>query len=530
MLLKFIYLIGVVFSYPINYYCTNESGICLDGNFKNRFYQENLTYTDSIVDKKISMMIYFYYDDSSDISYYSKLDNIYRYIIQKKIINDDDKLKKEFDTILFSNNENYATNNENHATNDKNHATNDKNCENYDDEILFDNISFENNYKFDFENIYSENLLITLIKKFFYIVFYLLGVFGVSSLISAILIGKYIYKNMKSNKRYLYIEDENLDQKDFYQFNYIEEYDKLEDIEITEEKLKNIEDVFISEETPKGLIHMSYDRDQEAFIYYAKSSSVFSYNYLDCVARHFVIKFNCKKLYYHLHDEIVKSYNMITKDNNEDDENYKNKEASNEDIDLNNVRYSNTPSETDEDVFANLKSYNKKSNEDSKNKTIDKKCNKFIYKGTLFDYNEKYIDDEDIDIDADLNNMLYNIQKYDAQFNFELIDDNSGKDDGANSGKDNNTGKDDNIGKDDNNGKDDEGKDDGANGKDDGANGKDNDANVKDNGNVKDDEGKDDGGKDDDQVYKFKKKVKNKKSSPLIKNISFKEFKKNLLS
>ena len=254
MLFKFIYLIGFVFSYPINYYCTNYSGICLDHNFKNRFNEETITYIDSNVSKKNSNVIYFYYDDSCDNIYFSNLDNIYRYITKKKIISDKDKLKNEFDNILFG----------------------------------YDNRD---------ENDNTENLLILFAKKFLFTVIYLIGVFSISSIFSMIFIGKYIYKNMKSNKKYLYIEDEKQDKDDFYQFNYIEEYDELNDEEITEEKFKNIENVFISEETPKGLVHMSYDRQQEAFIYYAKSSSIISFNYLDCVARQFVIKFNCKKWY-----------------------------------------------------------------------------------------------------------------------------------------------------------------------------------------------------------------------------------------
>lgn len=482
MLFKFIYLIGSVLCYPINYYCTNDSGVCLNNYYD--YSNENISFVnvESIVPKKISMMIYLYDDYTSESSFYLKLDNIYRYIIEKKVLEDEDKIKKEFDSILFSDLE---KDNNNYKLNDNNEGTNSDKVVNDSCENFFENVSL--NLNFDeinnlqpidlYKNINHYNIkdniktIFVLFNKIVVIYLKFIGIIVTSLLLSCFFVGHFVYSNMISNKKYLYVEDKEQDKKDFYELRFIEEYDNLDDEEITEEKLKSLEDNFISEETPRGLIHMSYDVEQEAFIYYAKSSSTFSYNYLDCVARQFVIKFNCKKLYYHLHDEIVKSYNRITKVSKNDNDEVKNEEASKDSVNLNNVRYSNTPDENeDDDVFANLKSYNKKTSNIQNNNKFDKKCNKFIFKGSLYDYDKKnkynsldnnvvlnnvtqnnFIENNDVEnnntiehnnvsggtqdndlVDNDLlenNNSLKDnviVQdnselKYDAQFNFELL-------------------------------------------------------------------------------------------------------------
>ena len=209
---------------------------------------------------------------------------------------------------------------------------------------------------------------------------------------------------MITNKKYLYQENLDDDDKDFFEFKYIEEYDDLSNNKITNEKYEEINNKYVKETTPVGDIYMSYDKTEGAFIYYSKTSTI-RYKYLDSVARLFVVKFDCKKLYYHLHDQLIKSFEKLDNieieesDNQEEEENEEKSDEEKLKLDFKDVRYSNASSDN-EDVFANFKSYNTNNNKLRKNK-MDKKCNKFIYKGNIDDFRKIYnvtIDEKDIHI------------------------------------------------------------------------------------------------------------------------------------
>ena len=400
---------AAVFSYPINYYCTYNSGICI--NDRSIIDYENVTFSEYTNNQKLSILIYFYDNDyKSNFLIYEKFNYLYEYLLSKKniienedsnkIYNNEDtnRIYSNLDTILFK---------------DENL---DKNVYENVDEYVYDNLYHDNlkcdlvvtNTSNEYVNKYVNKYIninlkdrvtfyYNFIHKFFLRTTYLIILLFSSFIISFTFIGNYIYFNMKNNKRYLVEEDVKKDEEDFYEFKYIEEYDNLDNEELDETRINYIKNKFITENTPKGIIHMSYNIDESAFIYYAKSSSTFSYKYLDCVARLFVIKFNCKKLYYHLHDEIIKSYKKINLEKLEIEDDNKEKLNDNdnrEKLDFNDVRYSNTPSENDDsEIFVSLKSYNKVKNK-SDSKFIDKKCNKFIFKGTLYDY-DNLKDDKD---------------------------------------------------------------------------------------------------------------------------------------
>ena len=270
------------------------------------------------------------------------------------------------------------------------------NIENYDS-ILTINYIFSN---------YIKNLV------------YICMIFFTSICISCFIVSYFLYSNMITNNKYLYQENLDNDHKDFFEFKYIEEYDDLSNNKITNEKYDKINNKYVKETTPVGDIFMSYDKDEGAFIYYCKTSTI-RYKYLDSVARLFVIKFDCKKLYYHLHDQLIKSFEKLDnielerdndseqeKDNDSEQEKDNDSEQERDDekddklkLDFKDIRYSNTSSDN-EDVFVNLKSYNTNNNKSGKNK-FDKKCNKFIYKGNIDDFYKIYNvtnDEKDIDI------------------------------------------------------------------------------------------------------------------------------------
>lgn len=161
-----------------------------------------------------------------------------------------------------------------------------------------------------------------------------------------------------SNKQVKEIEPEKEKNK------YLDEYNNLELNDIKDDRLKEIENSYVEEETEKyGIIRMYY---KEGFIYYTSERKNVPYVILDMVARKFVINNNCKILHVDIVDEINKA-----------------KEQSNKE-----------PLETKEkidDVFAKFKDYNiiKKNNIN-----IKSKINNFKYGGKISEISTKRISSE----------------------------------------------------------------------------------------------------------------------------------------
>ena len=93
-------------------------------------------------------------------------------------------------------------------------------------------------------------------------------------------------EDKKAMKR---LEEEN------FEYKYLDEYEQLEEIEITIDKLTELKDKEITLEIPflKATIIMFYEDD--TFKYYCNTDVM--YKYLNVACRKFVIEYNVKKLY-----------------------------------------------------------------------------------------------------------------------------------------------------------------------------------------------------------------------------------------
>ena len=97
-------------------------------------------------------------------------------------------------------------------------------------------------------------------------------------------------------------EDEEEDEKlmkrleeENFEYKYLDEYEQLEEIELSLDKLNEIKDKEITLEIPflKATIIMFYEDD--TFKYYCNTDVM--YKYLNVACRKFVIEYNAKKLY-----------------------------------------------------------------------------------------------------------------------------------------------------------------------------------------------------------------------------------------
>ena len=193
------------------------------------------------------------------------------------------------------------------------------------------------------EKIVYANIPINLTMIFIYIGYFL---------------GIIFYMSYSDNNKVKQIESKKEEDK------YLEEYNELEMNDISDERLKELKNCFVEEETEKyGDIRMFYN---ETFIYYTTERKSVPYPILDMVARKYALRYNCKLL----HVDIVDEINKIKEQN-------KNEPVENK--------------EKLDDVFAQFKEYNiiKKNN-----KNIKSKINNFKYGGKISEIPTKKISRE----------------------------------------------------------------------------------------------------------------------------------------
>lgn len=165
-----------------------------------------------------------------------------------------------------------------------------------------------------------------------------------------------------------------------YENEIFEEYDNLEDRELTEDYVKDLSLNTITETTPRGDVLMYYDSDLESFIYYSKTKEI-PYKYLETVARKYVINYDCKKIYIDIRKEYKKGVNKYN-EIKEKEKTY----AEQKDTEP-------TSENKKRQLFVKLKSYNRKAEVNSKYKDkiyiLREQSNRYSYRGKIEEYKEQ---------------------------------------------------------------------------------------------------------------------------------------------
>ncbi len=212
-------------------------------------------------------------------------------------------------------------------------------------------------------------------------------------------------------------DDDDIEDEANFLEKYLDEYNNLEEREIDDEELSLFKDLYIEENTPRGVIFMCYNKDTAAFEYFSNSKDI-PYSYLEVVARNYVVKHLCKELLIDSSAELEKAKKLTQ----QLEDKVKNKNGT---LDTTNTlcwddplcevveNEKNEKSEKNEkneedkkpstfNVFARFKTYNKdtalendkkdKNNAGDKDNTQDKnvvlleRSNHYIYKGKCEDY------------------------------------------------------------------------------------------------------------------------------------------------
>ena len=187
-------------------------------------------------------------------------------------------------------------------------------------------------------------------------------------------ISKFIYYPMIQD--FINSYDPDIYDYDTFLLKYFEEFDNLEIKDLSIEYMKKLKSKFVKQNTKHGEILLNYDYNNSGFNYYAKTANSIPFEYLEVVARIYVVKYDCKKLYHDsMLDNIKKNSNVCNNDNVENDNNNnENKKSANANANananVNKIFYSKPKKLLGENI-------------------IKKKTNKYKYKGNISHFLKK---------------------------------------------------------------------------------------------------------------------------------------------
>ena len=181
-----------------------------------------------------------------------------------------------------------------------------------------------------------------------------------------------------------------------YQMKWFEEFDEMGDTgdtgddeqqegeELTEEFVNNLSLNTITETTPRGDVLMYYSSKLGTFVYHSHTKEI-PYNYLETVARKYVIEYNCKKLYIDIRKEYEKGVQK-----------YKEIKAKEEEKNAADGGVDDTKENKKKQIFANFKTYNRKGEVHNKQKDkiyiLKEQANRYSYRGKIEEYSEAKVE------------------------------------------------------------------------------------------------------------------------------------------
>ena len=96
------------------------------------------------------------------------------------------------------------------------------------------------------------------------------------------------------------IEEEKKEKK--YEDKYLDQYEKMESLVLSEERLETLKKTILFENTPLGNLIMFYNHPRESFTYY--SDNTIPYRFLEVASRHYALQNNCKSIHIHMLTEL----------------------------------------------------------------------------------------------------------------------------------------------------------------------------------------------------------------------------------
>lgn len=272
---------------------------------------------------------------------------------------------------------------------------------------------FSSNNKFNVSSVNNDLTSFDIVTYYYYLFGYFMTV--TSFIYSMVWLQNRYDEWNGSNMEFIFNESDadtdaektNKDKEIPYEVEMFDEYDNLDDIELTEEYVKNLELNTMTDTTPRGDVLMYYSKSVGSFLYNSKTKEI-PYKYLETVARKYVIKYNCKRLYVDIRKEYEKGVQKY-KEMKEKEEQEKREGLGNE----NNKSKENKKKQ----LFVALKTYNRKADVNAKHKDkiyiLKEQANRYSYRGKIEEYKEPSVEEEeDVNHDDTLGEVV-NKQKLD---------------------------------------------------------------------------------------------------------------------
>ena len=241
---------------------------------------------------------------------------------------------------------------------------------------------------------------IEMFKNFIYFSGIIVGTIGFGCYFAFVIVGQFIYKPIKNR-----FQAETFKDYVDYEEKYDNEFNDLIESCNDKECDKYLHD-YIFEQTPNGLVIMTFNKEEDVFEYYTDKKRYISYYHLETVAKRFAIENECKSIFKtkNKRREYVKT-NVDSGESNIDcDESNIHPDESN--VNPDEIKVINNK----DNMFVSLKSYNKvtdklkhldrdkkndKKNDNKNLKNRDMNVYKFI--GKIEDYKEFIKEDENND-------------------------------------------------------------------------------------------------------------------------------------
>ncbi len=223
----------------------------------------------------------------------------------------------------------------------------------------------------DLKNVWlSYNIMEIQDLNYGQIFFMTLGFLPVLACFPCWVVAKFVYEPYIKQ---LAKDDQNMEDEPIpFEYQY-----PLDNAENNKDSDRDYKNCIVLSNTPKGLVYMRFNEEDEGFEYWA--DNVIDYKYLETVARKYVTVFSCRDIYidrFTLLKEKIQNIKKQIDDNKLEEELVEEEEEEEE--------------EETTDVFANLKSYNKSNSETGQTKTeitrndvVCDKANKYLNRGKI---------------------------------------------------------------------------------------------------------------------------------------------------
>lgn len=157
---------------------------------------------------------------------------------------------------------------------------------------------------------------------------------------------------------------------------------------ITREKYKDtskiVKNTYMYDQTPDGGVFMSYDVDEEGFLYWSDHNIRFSY--LETVARKYVDMFHCTNVYIERECNKVEPTDNEYESDDDSSSDYTDSDCETDDNDTV-ISYGSENSVNDDEPFATFKTYNSgNTNQKNTKPTVQLTGCKFIKRGKINDF------------------------------------------------------------------------------------------------------------------------------------------------